>query len=540
MYTTGDTITALKTFTDSTGALTAATIGTCGLIVGGVLDGGAVAVSTPFTDEYEFSVTVAGAYSGVKTALIRVPYTVAGVSAVTYLPVGEVGGELAAIKTQTDKLTNLEAVGSDGLVPAKVPQLDVASGIVSDTQMALTTSVVTVPVNNVDGAWQLYGQYNNAPYWNNGNATFMFYDSVHGWIIDETLGTVQDSDPIYKTDNPGYFPNGYWIDSFGNIWSTNIAPTVDPLTYMFPSFGQISGTIPQTGGLLLSGQYLEYTWDTQKFSFTQPAFEPPASDAAWIAMSNALGATYKNMSAAIASAALATAAGQTTILHAVNAVPNATANQASAAAALAASLEDSNGLGKLATEANATANRTTITGAISTATAAILAAIAAIPTSAAAIGSAVWTYATRVLTSVTGLNVVITNPVAANNNLTVVKGDAYDATTNQAITFSDNGTWPVMTSGGTQLAGVEVKLTIATASSLAPVTSCLCTVTGTAPNQQIAPALTGAITGALTPGGQYVYDIRASLNHTASPPDTEVRSLVSGQFTVNAPVTTTW
>ena len=151
------------------------------------------------------------------------------------------------------------------------------------------------------------------------------------------------------------------------------------------------------------------------------------------------------------------------------------------------------------------------------------------------IPSEVWVNATRTLTSANGITAVISNPVASGS-MTLYAGDTYDSTTNQLINFYDPGTWPQMTSGGTQPSNVEVLCTIAAATtpSSAAIPPIVCTVTGSSPNQVLNVPMSYLQTGALTPGTAYVFDIRASMDH---PGNTQIRELNKGTVTVNAPIT---
>jgi hypothetical protein len=159
------------------------------------------------------------------------------------------------------------------------------------------------------------------------------------------------------------------------------------------------------------------------------------------------------------------------------------------------------------------------------------------------VAKAVWDYATSMATiagsmgayilsklglvTVDNVNVVVSNPVSLDLNITVVQGDAYDSITGQPITFTDSGTWP-------DLAGHTIKLTIATQIELTIVATSTCSV-APGPPQIISAPLTAAQTAALTPGVAYVYDIRTQLGTG------EIRTLIAAsQVIVNQPITATW
>lgn len=100
MYLPGDTVTRLQSFIDSTGALAAATFGTCELYVDGTLDAATVTPATIATGEYSFTFTAPTGYSGGAShdMALRIPYTVAGVSSVMYIDCGQLNGSNAVWK----------------------------------------------------------------------------------------------------------------------------------------------------------------------------------------------------------------------------------------------------------------------------------------------------------------------------------------------------------------------------------------------------------------------------------------------------------
>jgi hypothetical protein len=150
----------------------------------------------------------------------------------------------------------------------------------------------------------------------------------------------------------------------------------------------------------------------------------------------------------------------------------------------------------------------------------------------------VWSYATRTLTQYGSGTVVVANPVSQNRNIEIQQGDAYDAITNDAITFYDDGTWPAMTDGGgVQLATVAVKIGLALETNPTAVAfSFDCVVSGVSPSQVIIPTITAAETAAI-PGAIYLHNIRASLD---VPTNSEIRLLISGTANVKVPLAITW
>jgi len=143
----------------------------------------------------------------------------------------------------------------------------------------------------------------------------------------------------------------------------------------------------------------------------------------------------------------------------------------------------------------------------------------------AAIKTRLNTLATDLTSGVAAAAVV--SPLTSELDLQLVSGDAYDATTNQGIVFTDGGTWPTMHTNS------EVKLCVAALNSIAP----RLTIAGTVavgPPQTISVPLTAAQTATLVPGQGYQYELRVNLGSS------EIRTLAAGNVLVLPSITPAW
>ena len=126
----------------------------------------------------------------------------------------------------------------------------------------------------------------------------------------------------------------------------------------------------------------------------------------------------------------------------------------------------------------------------------------------------------------TPINVVVSSPVISNLDLGITPGDAYDSTTNQPITFTDGGTWPV-------LSGAEIRCFVASLADLQTrIFNTICSVAGSP--QVISVPFTPSQTSLLVPGQIYAYDVCAKLATN------EIRTLLNGQITALPSITPTW
>ena len=131
--------------------------------------------------------------------------------------------------------------------------------------------------------------------------------------------------------------------------------------------------------------------------------------------------------------------------------------------------------------------------------------------------------------------VVVTTPVTTNMDMQITPGNAYDTTTNQPIQYLDDGTWPTLTGGSTEVrCGVASLVNPQTPLFTANATVALVTVSNTS-TQQITIPLTPTQTSLLMPGQVYWYEVSARLASNS-----EVRTLVSGQITALPTITKSW